>query len=415
MVKKLKVKSKEKKLKKKEKPIHIKQRDFLSKKSNQQSKLVKNNFEENNQSTIEQLINSLDGPHIKTSMIDKDANFKVGFPSDIDDTKFKELFKNAINYAKLIFDEYNLKVLKTILLVLKDINGKNSNDDFGLKSCFNGLQKVYRKDLIFTLLSNKNKVEDFANSNQIEYEFKQSIDYEIYINNHAFKNALFYNVNNNKNELFPFNLFKNIIFSPIILKAYKEVLYELYNIQTPKNEIKNIIENFLKNHNIYFLPMHPRRYGMTFYDGTIVINRIYYGIAYTEEYAFIILWTLLHEIMNILSRLKRSDNNIFIDTSKFKMAKKIFSEESGNYFRNKLLSSIHKKKCLTFVEAEYLLKKESYAYKTLKEFQKAFNNFRKLNESKIKRSQSFAIEKETNDKTFSIKIGCYCAGERKND
>ena len=161
--------------------------------------------------------------------------------------------------------------------------------------------------------------------------------------------------------------------------------------------------------------MHPRRYGMTFYDGTIVINRIYYGIAYTEEYAFIILWTLLHEIMNILSRLKRSDNNIFIDTSKFKMAKKIFSEESGNYFRNKLLSSIHKKKCLTFVEAEYLLKKESYAYKTLKEFQKAFNNFRKLNESKIKRSQSFAIEKEINDKTFSIKIGCYCAGERKND
>jgi hypothetical protein len=93
MVKKLKVKSKEKKLKKKEKPIHIKQRGFFSKKSKQQSKLVKNNFGENNQSTIEQLINSLDGPPIKTSMIDKDANFKVEFPSDINDTKFKDLFK----------------------------------------------------------------------------------------------------------------------------------------------------------------------------------------------------------------------------------------------------------------------------------------------------------------------------------
>jgi hypothetical protein len=65
-------------------------------------------------------------------------------------------FIEFVNYAKLKFDEYNLKVLKAILLVLKDINGKNSNDDFGLKSCFNGLQKVYRKDLIFTLLSNKN-------------------------------------------------------------------------------------------------------------------------------------------------------------------------------------------------------------------------------------------------------------------
>ena len=48
------------------------------------------------------------------------------------------------------FGEKNLKVLKTILLVLKDINGKNSNDEFGLKSCVNNLQKVYRKDWIFT-------------------------------------------------------------------------------------------------------------------------------------------------------------------------------------------------------------------------------------------------------------------------
>ena len=74
-----------------------------------------------------------------------------------------------------------------------------------------------------------------------------------------------------------------------------------------------------------------------------------------------------------------------------------------------------KKKCLTIIEAEYLLKKENYVYKTLKEFQIAFNIFRKGNKSKIQSSQTFAVGKESNDKTFSIEIGCYCAGERKTD
>ena len=79
----------------------------------------------------------------------------------------------------MILIKKNLKVLKTILLVLKDINGKNSNDEFGLKSCVNNLQKVYRKDLIFTLLLNKNKTEELGKAGQVEYKFKRSIDYLI--------------------------------------------------------------------------------------------------------------------------------------------------------------------------------------------------------------------------------------------
>ena len=124
------------------------------------------------------MINSLNDP-FKKSEIYKDADFKIEFGSQIEDANFEELFKKGINYAEMNFGEKNLKVLKTILLVLKDINGKNSNDDFGLKSCVNDLQKIYRKDLILTLLSSKNKIEEYSNSSTVEYEFKQSIDYLI--------------------------------------------------------------------------------------------------------------------------------------------------------------------------------------------------------------------------------------------
>ena len=161
--------------------------------------------------------------------------------------------------------------------------------------------------------------------------------------------------------------------------------------------------------------MNYKRYGMTLYDGTMLINRIYYGSVYTEEYAFIILRALLHEIIDILYRMKKSNNNLSLETSKFARSKKIFSDGIGNYFEKKLLPTVHKEKSLTLFEAEYLLKKENYESKTIKEFKKAFNTFRKENESEIKISRSFDIIKESNDNSFPIKIGCYCCGERKND
>jgi len=239
MAKKMKMKSAEKKSKKEEKVTLTKKRRCLSNENKQQSKFSKNVFGENNQSIIEKLINSLNDP-FKKSEIYKDADFKIEFGSQIEDANFEELFKKGINYTKMNFGEKNLKVLKTILLVLKDINGKNSNDEFGLKSCVNNLQKVYRKDLIFTLLLNKNKIEELGKTGQVEYKFKRSIDYLIYIDNNAFNNTLLYNINN-KNELYPFNQFKNIINSPIILEVYREVLDELYNVQTTENEIHNIL------------------------------------------------------------------------------------------------------------------------------------------------------------------------------
>ena len=410
--------------KKKEKVIPGKKRRCSSKQFGKNQNSEKNTVKTNKKAsklfpklkpTILDLINSLDGP-IKKSELYKDSNFKIDFPYDMKHFDFEALFLKGINYSKYYFKKNNLKILKIILLILKDINGKNSNDEFGLKTCVNGLQKLYRTDLIFTLLDNEKKIELLGQNDlsQVENEFKESIDYAIYIDNNSFKNCFLYNKNNNnKKEIYPFKKFKDIMTSPLVLKAYQEVLAELYNVKKTENEIMKLINDFLKKHSIYFLSMNYKHFGMTLFDGTIVINQIYYGPTYTEEFAFIILWTLLHEIMCILSRLLKGDNNFFIDTAKFTKSNQKESEENGEYFENKLLLNILGNKYLTSFEADYLLDIKNYQYKTLKQFKNAFINFRSHNKIKIQNSNYFAIRREKDEKSFSINIGCYCAGERK--
>ena len=329
---------------------------------------------------------------------------------------FEKLFLKGINYSKYNFKPNNLKILKIILLLLKDINSQNPNDEFGLKTCVNDLQKLYRTDLIFTLLVNEKKIELLGQNglNSVENEFKQSIDYTIYIDNNSFMNCFLFNKNNNnQKEIYPFQQFKDIITSPTVIRAYKDVLEELYNVKTKENEIMKLINEFLTNHSFYFLQMNYKRYGMTLFDGTIVINKIYYGPTYIQDSAFIILWTLLHEMMHILSRLLRGDNNFFLDTGEFTKSNQKQSEESGEYFENKLLINILGSKNLTTFEAEYLLDINNYQHKTLQKFQNAFMNFRSQNKIKIQNSNLFAIGKEKGENSFSINIGCYCAGERK--
>ena len=118
-------------------------------------------------------------------------------------------------------------------------------------------------------------------------------------------------------------------------------------------------------------------------------------------------------MMHILSRLLRGDNNFFLDTGEFTKSNQKQSEESGEYFENKLLINILGSKNLTTFEAEYLLDINNYQHKTLQKFQNAFMNFRSQNKIKIQNSNLFAIGKEKGENSFSINIGCYCAGERK--
>ena len=130
-----------------------KTKDISGKKSYNHSKIFKmfNLFSE---PSIEDLINTLDSP-IKNEFIKNNfSNLEINFPSDITNRKFWELFLKGLNLAKRNFNNNNLIILKKLLLLLKDsVKGKDIlSDEFGLDSCPNNLQKVYRKDLLLTLL-----------------------------------------------------------------------------------------------------------------------------------------------------------------------------------------------------------------------------------------------------------------------
>ena len=154
---------------------------------------------------------------------------------------FTYYLKKVFNFARRNYKIDNLRKLKKMLLLLKDINGNNNGDEFGLNSCDNKLQKVYKKDLILSLLSDEKKIEELKaiNLKDLEIKFKQSIDYGLFFDNNSFSNSLPYNENSIGN--YPFNDFKQILLSPVVLETYREALKELllsikYNAQyIPEN------------------------------------------------------------------------------------------------------------------------------------------------------------------------------------
>ena len=154
--------------------------------------------------------------------------------------------------------------------------------------------------------------------------------------------------------------------------------------------------------------MNFNHYGMILYDGTILINRAYYGLSYSHMNEIIILFTLMHERMQALSRLLRGNTNYFLNKGEFTKANnKNFTDESGIYFENKLLFSVLKRKKLASCEAEYLFDRKHYEYETLDDFKKAFSNFRTQNKQKINALTPFAIGKGSNDVIVYFNNGCY--------
>lgn len=363
--------------------------------------------------SITEIINSLD---IKSSSKNNNnSDFRIEFPSKISNRKFFELFQKGIELAKKNYSSFNLKILKKILLLLnEEAKGSKIEDEFGLNSCLK-LQKTFRIDLIFTLLSDESKIKELniKDLSEVESKFKATVDYSLFFDDSEFKLPLLFNEKTDK--IFSLNNFKEILMSPVVLKVYQEVLDELYDVKASEKEIKDLINNFIKAHDIYFMYMDVSRFGMTLYDGTIIINKIYYRSPYTVEKAFIILFTLMHELMHVISRLKRGDKNFFLNTDEFtKFKNKNYAQESGVYFDNKFLLNVLNGKYLTSLEADYLLDLKHYESKSIEGFHKAFMEFRTKNKNEIQESKTFAIAKTSNDHTFSIKIGCYCAGERKN-
>lgn len=384
-------------------------------KPDKESSKYKKLFDFFSEPTIEEQINSLDSPLINEFLLNNSSELKIKFPSEINNRKFSELFSKGINFAKVNFSQKNLKVLKKLLLMLNEVKGNDTiGDEFGLDSCPNNLHKIFRKDLILTLLSDEKKLSKLGKEGlkKVQENFKKTKEYNLFVNNSVYSNCILFN--ENSNGLYSFNEFKNIIFSPVVLQAYKEVLNELYGVQLSSKEIKEIIKDFLNKHSIYFVLMNIEYYGLILYDGTILINKIYY-VSNTDKDAFIILFTLLQEIMHALSRIVRGDDNYLLNTDKFTKRNIIFCEESGIFFENKLLYSVLKAKELTSIEATYLLKKANYEYKTIVEFHKAFIDFKNKNIKKINSLIPFSIGKESNNDSFIINFGCYCAGSRMND
>ena len=347
------------------------------------------------QSNTIQLINSLDQKKLFNN-----NNFELQFLSEINYRQFNTLFSKGIDYARTKFSQKNLKILKKILLLLKDVSNGDTNDEFGLEKCANKLLRNYRYDLLLTLLSDEQKIIELEinDINDTEDRFRKTIDYRLYINRlDAFdKNPSF-----NKDEDFKdsYKKFKDIVFSPTVLEIYREVLKELYGVNVPSNELKKVISDFLDKHDIYFISMDKKLFGFIIYNGTIFLNKANVQVGISTEDTFVTYFTLLHEIMHALSRLYRGNKNYSIDNTK-----KV--DESGKYFDQKFVLGLIKGIRLTSIEAKFFLDIKNYNFKSVLDFNNAFLNWRKKNINIIKNSPTFKIGKSSSDDSFSILIGC---------
>jgi len=347
------------------------------------------------QSNTIQLINSLDQKKLFNN-----NNFELQFLSEINYRQFNTLFSKGIDYARAKFSQKNLKILKKILLLLKDVSNGDTNDEFGLEKCANKLLRNYRYDLLLTLLSDEQKIIELEinDINDTEDKFRKTIDYYLYINGlNAFENNLSFN----KDEDFKasYKKFKDIVFSLTVLEIYGEVLKELYGVNVPSNELKKVISDFLDKHDIYFISMDKKLFGFIIYNGTIFLNSANVQVGLSTEDTFVTYFTLLHEIMQALSRLYRGNKNYSIDN-----IKKV--DESGEYFDQKFVLGLIKGIRLTSIEAKFFLDIKNYNFKSVLDFNNAFLNWRKKNINIIKNSPTFKIGKSSSDDSFSILIGC---------
>jgi len=367
-------------------------------------KINKNNI----QLSITSLINSLDD-RLKPSVKEK---FKLKFGSNISDSDFINLFKVGVVWAKNNFKLKNLKLLKVLLFQLKkiDINSGYSKeeDNFEFLSSKNKLEIIYKKDFILDLLSSEKYIESFKFSNlkNIENEFAKTIEYYLYANKTIFENAIEYNKNITKD--YSLDKFEKLLFSKTIINTYIEVLKDLYNKTISEKEVINEISKFKKNHKIFIIDLGFKFYGLSLFDGTILVNkRYYFQNQNIETMIFIIFSTLLHEYMHFLSRIFRGDNNFFNDTDEFLKYKRITPKESREYFDNKIFFEVLPDKKITSLEAAYFLDPSNYVYDSSEKFKIAFVKFKKDKIKIIKNLPSQAISKEASDyNSLDIKCGC---------
>ena len=329
--------------------------------------------------SVTELINSLDTPLTDQDTKYKDI-FQVPFESNITIRQFYKLFLHGINYAKNNYEKKSLKILKRMLIMLKDMSTNIEKDDeLGISAYPNPLYQKFKIDFILTLLSDENKIKslNIKNIKDTDNAFKSLSSYCILSDPKRFDDATSYN-NNITSDYSPKN-FEQILYSPVILNAYGYILKDLYKISLDNYIIKTTLKDYLKKHEIFFIMMDPSMYGLILFDGTILLNKqfTYYNQS-DKQGTFKIFFTLLHELMHALSRLFRGDNNFFIYTGEFfKKNKNAIIEESGNYFDQKILLDKLEKPELSMKEIEYLLEPKNYNYNSVDVFKMHFIDYRK--------------------------------------
>ena len=387
-------------------------RGIKQKKKSYRYKQILNMFRE---PTVIEIIDNLDNQTSPLQTNQIDSTVKLEFGSNINYREFYKLFKNGLILAKKNFSLKNLKLIKNLLLLLKDDNSGNDEDVFGIKSCDNELRKVYKMDLILSLISNEQKLTDLGinNISDIAKTFQNSNDYILYNDKNSFKNAIIYN-KNITGDFSPDN-FEKILYSSTILNTYKEILFELYNIKTTTKIITKTLKEFLKGHNIFLTSMGSDYYGMVLYDGTILINKVYYsGLERDTVNSFRIFFTLLHELMHALSRILRNNNNFFLDTEAFTKFNKTKTKESGDYFDQKFLLNCINDTKLSGLEILYLLDSTNYNHNDLRDFHQSFLAYRNKNKSAINKALKYAISRLNKENSYSREGCCFCAGKRIN-
>ena len=281
------------------------------------------------------------------------------FPKELNYEQFISLFLQGIEYAKCKFKFENLINLKQILNKLHDIDvklGYNQNKVFPFLESKNKLEKLFKMDLLLSLISDETitNIKVSQNKDTLNDIFPQTKEYLLYDQKDLFTEAKEYE-DQNVNQNICIAKFEKLLFSNTILNTYKEIINELYKVNLKVNEIKKKLIDFRKNHKIFFIEMPKELYGLTIFNGTILLNSLYLndgGKFYKDSSTyFIIFFTLFHEYMHILSRLVRGDDNFFNNTGDFLKALNLKINESGKFFEQHFLFKYLKFKSITKAEA----------------------------------------------------------------
>ncbi len=296
-------------------------------------------FQQSNKAyNLYDLIYNLDKPvtFIPKENIDSELPFKFTFLEEMSNETFIQLFTDGINFIKNKWSSKNLSILKKLFFELEN-NNKIKPDklffSFLNEKNDNRLDIVYKKDFILSLFLHPPLLNNKINTNDNEL-------YQNYYNSKIKEISLYLNFETENiiefNDKFQMKLdsrdisyaaLKNFIFnkeyfiktvtSNCLISCYKDLLKFFYpNMYISTEEMKNKLYEYLMLHKIYFVDMSIGLYGLTLYNGTILINNKFCKNTdlNNSPYICIIFLTLLHEMAHVSVRIFRNEKNYFYNT-----------------------------------------------------------------------------------------------------